>query len=67
MDVKAVIYKAEEGGYWAEVPAFPGCVAQGETREELKINLREAIQGWLLAGELELESVSNEQTLLLAV
>jgi len=67
MNVKAVIHEADEGGYWAEVPAFPGCVAQGETREELKMNLQEAIKGWLLAGELEFESVSNEQTLLLAV
>ena len=31
MTIKAVVHKAEEGGYWAEVPALPGCVTQGET------------------------------------
>jgi len=53
MTFKAVIHEAEEGGFWAEVPALPGCVTQGETLEELEVNLREAIQGWLLAAEPE--------------
>jgi predicted RNase H-like HicB family nuclease len=47
MKLTAIIHEAEEGGYWAEVPALPGCVTQGETREELESNLREAIQAWL--------------------
>ena len=47
MVFKAVIHDAEEGGYWAEVPALPGCVTQGETMEELHENLREAISGCL--------------------
>jgi predicted RNase H-like HicB family nuclease len=47
MVFKAVIHDAEEGGYWAEVPALPGCVTQGETLSELQRNLREAIQGCL--------------------
>ena len=51
MKLKAIIHEAEEGGYWAEVPALPGCVTQAETLRELKENLHEAIEGWLLAGE----------------
>jgi predicted RNase H-like HicB family nuclease len=47
MFFKAVIHDAEEGGYWAEVPALPGCMTQGETLEELHANLREAITGCL--------------------
>jgi predicted RNase H-like HicB family nuclease len=50
--LKAVIHEAEEGGYWAEVPALPGCVTQGETIDEINTNLREAIEGWLAAGVL---------------
>jgi hypothetical protein len=46
--VKVMIYEAEEGGYWAQVPALPGCLTQGETYEELLANLREAIAGYLL-------------------
>ena len=45
--VKVVIHRAEEGGFWAEVPALPGCATQGETREELLANLREAVEGSL--------------------
>ncbi len=43
--LKVVIHEAEEGGYWAEVPGFPGCVSQGETLEEVRANIREAFEG----------------------
>jgi len=43
MKVKAIIHKAEEGGYWAEVPIFQGCYTQGETMEEVLENLKEVI------------------------
>jgi predicted RNase H-like HicB family nuclease len=47
MKIKVVVHDAEEGGYWAEVPAIPGCATQGETMEELLRNLHEAIEGCL--------------------
>jgi predicted RNase H-like HicB family nuclease len=49
--LKVLIHKAEEGGYWAEVPALPGCVSQGEMIDDLRTNVREATEGWLLAEE----------------
>lgn len=49
MNISAIIHAAEEGGFWAEVPALPGCVTWGDTRAELESNLREAIEGWLAA------------------
>jgi len=67
MNLKAIVHSAEEGGYWAEVPALPGCFAQGETREELEKNLREAIEGWLTAAESGFEPMSGQQLLELAV
>jgi predicted RNase H-like HicB family nuclease len=39
-----LIHKAEEGGFWAEVPALPGCFSQGETIEETIANTKEAIE-----------------------
>jgi predicted RNase H-like HicB family nuclease len=45
--VKVVVHEAEEGGYWAEVPAIPGCATQGETLDELMKNVREALEGCL--------------------
>lgn len=67
MTLQAIIHEAEEGGYWAEVPALPGCVTQGETREELESNLKEAVEGWLLAGEVGLADTGSEAILELAV
>ncbi len=47
MKLKTIIHKAEEGGYWAEIPAIPGCVTQGETFEELLKNIYEAVEACL--------------------
>lgn len=47
MKLKVLIHEAEEGGYWAEVPAIPGCATQGETFEELLQNIYEAVEGCL--------------------
>jgi len=43
MNLKVIIHVAEEGGYWADVPAVPGCATQGETLSALLRNLHEAI------------------------
>lgn len=53
MTLKAVIHQDESGGYWAEVTSLPGCVSQGESIEEVRENIREAIEAWLEAGEPE--------------
>ena len=50
MEINVVVHDAEEeGGYWAEVPAIPGCATQGETFEELIQNLYEAVAGCFLS------------------
>lgn len=56
MRIRVIVHKAEEGGFWAEVPSIPGCATQGETMEEIEANVREAIEGCL--------SVDVEQPLL---
>ena len=43
----AVILHKEDNGYWAEVPALKGCYTQGDTVEEVKSNIKEAITAWL--------------------
>ena len=43
MNIKAIIHPAEEGGYWAEVPALPGCITEGDSMEEVMDNLKDAI------------------------
>ena len=47
MKIKVIIHEAKEGGYWAEVPAIPGCATQGDTFEDLLANLYEAVEACL--------------------
>ena len=47
MKLKIIVHDAEEGGFWAEVPAIPGGASQGETYEEPMSKIREAIEGCL--------------------
>ncbi len=67
MTLKAIIHKAEEGGYWAEVPALPGCLTQAETLAELKASLREAIELWLFVGDEATESGASDEVLEMTV
>jgi predicted RNase H-like HicB family nuclease len=54
MRLKVLIHEAEEGGYWAEVPALNGCVSEGESWDDALANIKEAAEGWL--------EVAREQT-----
>ncbi|MEW6684199.1 MAG: type II toxin-antitoxin system HicB family antitoxin [Nitrospirota bacterium] len=47
MKLHVKIERDEAGYYVAEVPALPGCLSQGNTREEAIANVKEAIEGWL--------------------
>ncbi len=62
MKIKAIIHPAEEGGFWAEVPALPGCITEGDDLDEVINNLQDAIQGWLeVANESQqADSISKE-------
>ncbi len=45
MKLKVIIHEAEEGGFWAEVPAIPGCATQGDDMKELILNVYDAVEG----------------------
>jgi len=63
LKIKVVVHEAEEGGYWAEVPAIPGCATQGETMEELKANVHEAIEACLSVDADQPESPDKDKVL----
>jgi predicted RNase H-like HicB family nuclease len=67
MTIQAIVHRAEEGGYWAEVPTIPGCATQGETMEELRFNLREAIEGCLSVPVDRPSTYSDDQVIELVV
>jgi len=47
MKYRAIIEQDEDGIFVAEVPALPGCISQGQTREEAVDNIKEAIAAYL--------------------
>ena len=47
MRLKVVLEASEEGGYTIYVPSLPGCISEGETKEEALTNIREAIELYL--------------------
>ncbi|MBV6420414.1 MAG: hypothetical protein DAHOPDDO_01656 [Ignavibacteriaceae bacterium] len=49
MEYTVILHSAEEGGYWAEVPALEGCYSQGETVEETIENIKEAVEAHIAA------------------
>ncbi len=67
MKLKVIVHEAEEGGYWAEVPAIPGCATQGDTFEELLSNLYEAVEGCLSVDVSPAQVAGNDRVLEIAV
>ena len=67
MKIKVVIHEAEEGGYWAEVPAVPGCASQGETLEELLANVHEALEGCLSVDVVATKTTGKDRVLEIVV
>jgi len=67
LKIKVIIHEAEEGGYWGEVPAIPGCASQGETYEESLENLHEAIEACLSVDVEKPQSTSKDRVLEIAV
>ncbi len=60
MKLHVVIEQDEAGYYVAEVPALPGCLSQGKTREEALTNVKEAVAGWLETMEAKTETDLNQ-------
>ncbi|NJK35730.1 MAG: type II toxin-antitoxin system HicB family antitoxin [Oscillatoriales cyanobacterium SM2_2_1] len=67
MKIRAIIYPAEEGGYWAEVLALPGCITEGDNLDEVTRNLQDAIEGWLSVANRLKNISSNDQIVEIAV
>jgi predicted RNase H-like HicB family nuclease len=61
MKLHVFIEKDETGYFVAEVPALPGCISQGKTREEALTNVKEAVEGWLETMEAKTD-VDRDRT-----
>lgn len=47
MKLSVVLERSDEGGYSAFVPSLPGCISEGDTKEEALANIKEAIELYL--------------------
>ena len=66
---QVIIYSGEDGYWVAECPSLPGCISQGQTKEEAVANIREAIRAYIAALEEDGLPVPEERfdALLVAV
>jgi predicted RNase H-like HicB family nuclease len=67
MKLKVIVHEAEEGGYWAEVPSIPGCATQGETFDQLLVNIYEAVEGCLSVDMKDITLTDKAKVLEIAV
>ena len=63
MEYTILIHQAEEGGFWSEVTALPGCYSQGETIDQTLQNTKEAIESHLIALKEDLVAAPIEESL----
>ena len=67
MKVQAVLEPSEDGGYTAVVPSLPGCISEGETRDEALANIKEAIELYLEPVEDDLSSTPGAEVIEIAI
>ncbi len=67
MKIQIIIHEEDEGGYWAEVPAIPGCVSQGDNFETLLPNLYEAIEGCLSVDMKKIDCGTGDRLMEIAI
>jgi len=67
MKIKVYLESSEEGGYTAIVPSLPGCISEGDSKEETLRNIREAIELYLEPVEDDILSIANAEELELVI
>ena len=67
MNLKIILEPSNEGGYTAIVPSLPGCISEGETKEEALKNIREAVELYLEPVEDDFVCAPHSEELEIAV
>lgn len=67
MKLRVILEPSEEGGYTVIVPSLPGCISEGETREEALRNIREAIELYLEPVDDDMNFSEGSESLEIAV
>jgi predicted RNase H-like HicB family nuclease len=67
MRIKIILEPSEEGGYTAVVPSLPGCISEGNSKEETLKNIKEAVELYLEPVEDDEIFPANSEIIELAV
>ena len=67
MNLKVVLEPSPEGGFTVHVPSLPGCISEGDNREEALANIREAIALYLEPVDDDLASVEGTEQVELTI
>jgi len=67
MKIKVYLEPSDEGGYTVIVPSLPGCISEGETKEEAIKNIKEAIELYLEPVKDDFLAISNAEEFELAI
>lgn len=67
MKLKVILEPSQEGGYTVYVPSLPGCISEGDTKEEAMSNIKEAIELYLESVEDDLIYEDNNEILEIAI
>ncbi len=67
MEIKCYLEPSEDGGYTVLVPSLPGCISEGDTKEEALKNIREAIKLYLEPVEDDILTVAHAEEVALAI
>lgn len=67
MKLRVVLAPSDEGGYTVFVPALPGCISEGDTREEALKNIEEAVKLYLEPVEDDEDFAADSEVVELAV
>ena len=67
MKVRVVLEPSDEGGYTAVVPSLPGCISEGETKDEALENIKEAIKLYIEPVEDDLYAIPGVEVIEIAV
>jgi antitoxin HicB len=57
----------EDGGYWVEVPSLPGCISQGDTKEEALENIKDAIEGYIASLQKHGDPIPEDNVVAVSV
>ncbi|MDA8307036.1 MAG: type II toxin-antitoxin system HicB family antitoxin [Deltaproteobacteria bacterium] len=67
MNLRVVLEPSDDGGYTVVVPSLPGCISEGETRDEALANIKEAIELYLEPVEDDLAALSGVEVVEIAI